>query len=82
MYRLNLRTLFLAAALASTGCEDRAAEYDSGYSDGYAVGHNTACQIRKTLIKGNWSSEAYSKGYAAGTIAGVNACNAKTRNSN
>ena len=80
MYRPNLRALFLAAALAAAGCEDKAAEHDTGYSDGYAVGYNTTCRIRKTLINGNWSSESYSKGYAAGMIAGINACN--SRNSN
>ncbi len=65
----------VVAALVVTGCEDREAEYDSGYADGYAVGYNTACQIRQTLIDGNWSSEAYSTGYAAGMVAGIVACN-------
>ena len=80
MYRMKVRTLFLAAALLAGGCEDKAAQYDSGYSDGYAVGYNTACKIRKTLIEGNWSSESYSKGYAAGMAAGIAACNAKNSN--
>ena len=81
MYRGVFRTLFLATTLVAAGCEDKAAVYDSGYSDGYAVGYNTACQIRQTLIEGNWSSEAYSKGYSAGKVAGINACNTKRRNS-
>ena len=78
--RTSLRTLFLAVVLAAAGCEDKAAEYDSGHSDGYAVGYNTACQIRRTLIEENWSSESYSKGYSVGMVAGINACNARNSN--
>ena len=65
----------MVATLVVAGCEDRKAEHDSGYADGYTVGYNTACQIRQTLIDGNWSSEAYSTGYAAGMTAGIDACN-------
>ena len=43
---------------------------DSGYSDGYAVGYNTTCKIRVTLVEGNWDNqeymEAYNDGYADG----------------
>ena len=43
---------------------------DVGYSDGYAVGYNTTCEIRATLVEGNWDNqdymEAYSDGYADG----------------
>ena len=62
------------ALVALAGCDDKAAKYDSGRADGYAVGYNTACQLRATLITGDWSSEAYSKGYAAGVTAGITAC--------
>ena len=82
MCRPNLRTMFLLAALVVAGCGDKEADYDSGYSDGYAVGYNTTCQIRDTLIEGDWSSDAYSEGYSAGMISGINACNANQQNSN
>ena len=82
------RLLMSAAALATIalvftgGCEDKEAKYDSGYGDGYAVGYNTACQIRATLITGDWSSESYSKGYSVGIVNGIIACNAKSKISN
>ena len=57
-----------------TSCGDSTARYQSGYNDGYAVGYNTACKIRTTLIEGDWSSEEYSKGYAAGVTDGITAC--------
>lgn len=82
MYHGILNALLLAIVLVVSGCEDKEAAYDSGYGDGYAVGYNTTCQIRRTLIEGNWSSESYSKGYEAGMVAGINACNARRRNSN
>ena len=82
MCRPNLRTLFLVATLAAACCEDKDAVYDSGYSDGYAVGYNTTCQIGVTLIEGDWSSDGYSEGYSVGVIAGINACNANQQNSN
>lgn len=53
--------------------------YDLGYSDGYAVGYNTACEIRTTLIEGDWKNEDYSGGYADGQTAGVIACNEDRR---
>ena len=56
------------------GFEDTDAKHDAGYGDGYAVGYNTACKIRTTLIEGDWSSEAYSEGYAAGVTDGTVAC--------
>lgn len=66
----------LLAALVLAGCEDSDAAYDRGYSDGYAVGYNTACEIRATLIEGDWSNSNYSRGYADGQTAGTIACNA------
>ena len=60
--------------LTVTSCEDATARYETGYNDGYAVGYNTACKIRTTQIEGDWSNEAYSKGYAAGVTDGINAC--------
>lgn len=50
--------------------------YDRGHSDGFAVGYNTTCEIRATLVEGDWSNEDYSRGYADGQTAGTIACNA------
>lgn len=73
--------LVLAVAFAMASCgglsggEDEEA-YDRGYSDGYAVGYNTTCEIRATMIEGDWSDEDYSRGYAEGQTEGTIACNA------
>ena len=49
--------------------------YDRGYSDGFAAGYNTACEIRSTIISGDWEIESYSEGYAYGHDAGIRQCN-------
>jgi len=54
--------------------------YDVGYDDGYASGYNTACEIRTTLIEGDWGNEHYSRGYSEGQTAGINACNQEKQN--
>ncbi len=54
--------------------------YDSGYDDGYAVGYNTTCEIRGTLIAGEWGNKHYSRGYADGIVDGIKACIADRRN--
>ena len=47
---------------------------DVGYSDGYAVGFNTTCNIRATLIEGKWDNSDYSAAYYAGYADGETAC--------
>ena len=47
---------------------------DVGYSDGYAVGYNTTCNIRATLIEGKWDNSDYSEAYYAGYEDGERAC--------
>lgn len=75
--KMNFRPLAVIALMAIGGCgESDDARYDAGYSDGYAVGFNTACEIRATLIEGNWEDTEYSRGYAMGQTAGVVDCNA------
>lgn len=69
----------LAFAVALLGCEDADEAYDRGYNDGYAVGYNTACEIRATLIDGDWASANYSRGYSDGQTDGIIACNADKR---
>jgi hypothetical protein len=61
-----MRLLVLAiAVVALVACEAEPG-YDAGYSDGYAATYNTACNIRGTMIHGNWNSAQYSNGYADG----------------
>lgn len=66
----------IALPLLLTACssEDK---YDVGYDDGYAAGYNTTCQIRATMIEGDWDSESYSNGYQRGYQAGSLACRKK-----
>lgn len=51
--------------------------FDVGYSDGYAVGYNTECKIRATLIEGDFDNADYSKGYYMGLSDGAAACRNK-----
>lgn len=48
--------------------------YDRGYDDGYAVGYNSTCNIRSTMVAGDWDNKHYSEGYADGSIDGSRAC--------
>lgn len=74
------RTIILiVSASLLTSCEDYEAEYDRGYSDGYAAGYNTACEIRATLISGDWDSTGYSEGYSRGQSDGIEECNRERR---
>jgi hypothetical protein len=69
------KLLFPAGVIVLAGCFPNADErYDSGYSDGYAVGFNTTCEIRATLIEGDWDNADYSRGYADGTADGSTEC--------
>ena len=63
------------ALIAITGCVDSDQRYDAGYTDGYAVGYNTACQIRATIIEGAFDDADYARGYSAGQTDGIIACN-------
>ena len=56
----------------SESTKDR--KYDIGYDDGFAVGYNSTCKIRSTLINGDWESPSYSEGYAEGIIDGGAEC--------
>jgi hypothetical protein len=59
-----------------TGCSDSDERYDAGHSDGFAVGYNTACEIRATLIDDDFGNTDYAKGYGDGMVDGTIACNA------
>ena len=71
-----LLPLMLLSTLALVGCKGENADerLDAGYSDGYAVGYNTECKIRATLIEGDFDNADYSRGYYAGLAAGAAAC--------
>lgn len=72
--------LFVAALSLISACGENAeSRYEAGYDDGYAVGYNTACEIRATLIDGDWNNKHYSKGYSDGIEHGIAACNTDRR---
>ena len=61
--------------VVQSGCDEvRDGRVDVGYNDGYAVGYNTECKIRATLIEGDFDSEHYSRGYNSGLYDGAKAC--------
>lgn len=66
----------LSIMLLFSACEGESADerLDAGYSDGYAVGYNTECKIRTTLIEGDFDNADYSRGYYAGLADGAAAC--------
>lgn len=66
-------TIFLMFALVSCG-ESADSRYDSGYSDGYAAGYNTTCDLRATMIEGDWSDSNYTSGYNDGYSDGSKDC--------
>lgn len=81
----NLRApkfgIIVAAALMLVACESKEAAYDRGHADGYAVGYNTACEVRATMIAADWKIPAYSRGYSDGVTDGIIACNRERKRS-
>ena len=77
LFACSLALLTAACGESSEQKYDQA--FDRGYSDGYAVGYNTACEIRATLIEGDWGNSGYSAGYAAGNTDGTIACSRDRR---
>ena len=69
-----MRQAFLLALLVLSGCSDADERYDVGYDDGYAEGYNTTCQIRATMVEGDWEDENYSQGYMHGRNDGARDC--------
>jgi len=74
-----MRTLLVATLITIAfffyGCDDPNERYYMGYSDGYAVGYNTTCEIRRTLVERDFGNEDYARGYADGQSDGSIACN-------
>lgn len=69
------RACWIAVCVLVAGCDNADERYDAGYNDGYAVGYNTACEIRATLIEGDFENSDYARGYASGQTDGTIACN-------
>ena len=65
--------MFIPFLLISCG-ESADSRYDSGYSDGYAAGYNTTCDLRATMIEGDWSDSNYTSGYNDGYSDGSKDC--------
>lgn len=69
------RIILILPALILTGCGNNKEEKaDVGYSDGYAVGYNTECKIRATLVEGDWDNPDYTKAYKMGEMEGIKNC--------
>ena len=75
MFRIFSTLVFFIASAFLAGCSNADESFDVGYDDGYAVGYNTACQIRATLIEGDFDNGDYARGYSQGQTDGVIACN-------
>ncbi len=72
-----MKAFYGLAFLALTACswgESYDSAYDRGHSDGYAVGYNTTCEIRATMISGDWETKGYKPGYDSGYQAGAEQC--------
>ena len=68
------QTFILCITLFVLGCTDPDERYDVGFDDGYAVGYNTTCEIRATLVEGDWENKAYKRGYDEGYAEGAVEC--------
>lgn len=68
--------LIATACFNLAACSNAEERTDVGYDDGYAVGYNTACEIRATLIDGDFANEHYAAAYARGQSDGIVACQA------
>ena len=66
----SISTVVVIAGLVA--CGEPPKGYDSGFSDGYAVGFNSVCYPKRTnIIWGDWDSEHYSAGYSDGKSSGI-----------
>ena len=59
--------------LSACSNEDK---FDVGY-DGYVAGYNTTCEIRATMVEGDWDNQSYSRGYQKGYETGSQDCKNK-----
>ena len=67
--------IFLSFLISGCGDSSFTTDWaDVGYSDGYAVGYNTTCNIRATLVEGKWDNKKYMEAYNDGYADGAAAC--------
>ena len=59
-------TALLIVAVSMVSCSNSDKNYRSGYNDGSAVGYNSACDIRRTLIYGDFNNNDYADGVVDG----------------
>ena len=52
-----MKKFLIILSFALLSCADPDERLDVGYSDGYAVGFNTTCIIRATLVEGDWKNK-------------------------
>ena len=73
--KLALALAPFALMITLSGCDEFKDKKEAGYSDGYAVGYNAACEIRATLVDGDFKNSSYAAAYASGQTDGIMACN-------
>jgi len=78
MFKSRNLVLFGCVCLLAA-CQNAEERFDVGYDDGYAVGYNTECEIRATLIEGDFDNPDYSRGYNSGMADGAMACRQSRR---
>lgn len=69
-----MKIVLIILSLVLISCADPEERLDVGASDGYAVGFNSTCKIRSTLIDGDFDNKDYKRGYESGYREGVIAC--------
>jgi len=74
MRLLHAAAIALIASCLLASCSDPEERADVGYDDGYAVGYNTECRIRATLVDGDFGNEHYATAYERGYRDGKDAC--------
>ena len=82
---MNKALLLALAAMVTSGCGVGGGgdtRYNMGFDDGHAVGYNTTCKIRATLIEGDWEDKEYSRGYNDGYAEGASECLADLEDGN
>lgn len=70
---IEISGVFLLSLLLA-GCSDWSEREDVGFDDGYAVGYNTACGIRTSVVEGDFNNDRYANAYERGREAGAAAC--------
>lgn len=78
----NFLFIFLLGVLLTSCGESYDDAYSRGYGDGYATGYNSTCNIRTTLIAGDFDKRGYQDGYNKGRSVGSSDCRTDRANNN